>query len=329
MGGVVEIVLFSDSRAVREAFAGLSRRGKCGVSYMKTGDLKKGMASLAADTIVYLDVSGMGEAALKKALRLLSGKDGARYAVVDPKNSIRDAGALFHDGACDYIGRETLRGGITEKRIRRAAEFRKTEGPAAEAGDCGLPVGCRPSGRDWKEIRSGQEYTFCFMFIELDNLKESKKTFGDANLSNPIEPFLRHVERRISPAGGRVWMWTDYGAIVLFPFDGLRCDAVLTCFKMMLGRKLFSIEESGFNAWVSYRIVLHIGNTIYRSKGETGTLVSDSLNSIFHLGQKYARPGQFYLTDEVFGFVPAPLRDFFVPAGKFEGRDILRMRLPL
>lgn len=325
----MEIIVFSDSASVRESFAGLAKKGKCGVSFMKTADLKKGVACAPADALVYLDVSKMDASAVRKALRLLSGNNCLRYAVVDPKNSIRDAGALFHGGACDYVCREALREGISEKRVRCAAEFRKTEGPRVESESSGMRPGFRPSGKDWKEIRTGREYTFCFMFIELDNLKESKKTFGDANLSNPIEPFLRHVERSVTPAGGRIWMWTDYGAVVLFPFDGRRCDAALACFKMMLARRVFSIEESGFNAWVSYRIALHIGNTVYRSMGETGTIVSDSLNSIFHLGQKFARPGHFYLTDEVFGFVPAPLRDFFVPAGKFEGRDILRMRLPL
>lgn len=325
----MEIIVFSETRSVIEAFSGLSRKGKCDVSFMKIGELRKGLGGLAPDSLVYLDVSRMDDVALRKALRMLSGNNGLRYAVIDPKNAIRDAGALFHGGACDYVCRETLRDGLTEKRVRRAAGFRKSDAPETGPEGAGSRTTYKPSGRDWKEIRPGQEYTFCFMFIELDNLKESKKVFGDANLSNPIEPFLRHVERSISPAGGRVWMWTDYGAIVLFPFDGRRCEAVLSCFKMILGRKVFSIEESGFNAMVSYRIVLHIGNTVYRVKGETGMLVADSLNSIFHLGQKFARPGNFYLTDEVFAFTPSALRDFFVPAGGYEGREILRMRLPL
>ncbi len=325
----MEIFVFSETRSVIAAFGGLSRKGRCSVSFMKTGELKKGLAGIAPDSLVYLDVSRMDDAALKKALRLLSGNNGLRYAVVDPKNAIKDSGALFHGGACDYICRETLQGGMTEKRVLCAAAFRRVEAPRNEPEETGVPSIYKPSGRDWKEIRPGHEYTFCFMFIELDNLKESKKTFGDANLLNPIEPFLRHLERSVTPAGGKVWMWTEYGAIVLFPFDGRRCDAVLACFKMMLGRKVFSIEESGFNAMVSYRIALHIGNTVYRVKGETGTLVADSLNSIFHLGQKFARPGHFYLTSEVFAFAPKALRDFFVPAGSYEGREILRMRLPL
>ncbi|HSV97816.1 MAG TPA: hypothetical protein VLM75_12910 [Spirochaetota bacterium] len=325
----MEIIVFSETKSVIKAFSGLSIKWKFGVSFMKTGELKKGLACIALDSLVYLDVSGMDDAALKKALRLLSGNNGLRYVVVDPKNSIKDAGALFHGGACDYICREILQAGLTEKRIRCAALFRSGEAPGKAPEDAGARSTFKPSGRDWKEIRPGQEYTFCFMFIELDNLKESKKTFGDANLRNPIEPFLRHVERSVTPAGGKIWMWTEYGAIALFPFDGRRCDAVLACFKMMLGRKVFSIEESGFNAMVSYRIALHIGNTVYRLKGETGMLVADSLNSIFNLGQKFARPGHFYLTGEVFAFAPAALGDFFVPAGSYEGREILRMRLPL
>ncbi|MBP7583491.1 MAG: hypothetical protein KBA61_05635, partial [Spirochaetes bacterium] len=32
----------------------------------------------------------------------------------------------------------------------------------------------------------------------------------------------------------------------------------------------------------------HVGNTVYRVRGDTGSIISDSINSIFHLGQKYA-----------------------------------------
>ncbi len=325
----MEIIVFTENKSVVGAFGGLSRKGAYEVSFLKVDELKKAMPGIPSDALIYLDVSRLEGPALKKALRLLSGNNALRYAVIDPKNAIKDAGALFHEGASDYVCKEALRGGITEKRVRCAAGFRSGGEPAKEPVEEGARSAYRLSGGDWREIRPGQEYTFCFMFIELDNLKESKKTFGDANLSNSIEPFLRHVERSVTPAGGKVWMWTDYGAIVLFPFDGRRCDAVLACFKMMLGRKVFSIEESGFNAMVSYRIALHIGNTVYRVRGETGMLVADSLNSIFHLGQKFARAGHFYLTGEVHSFAPPALRDFFVPAGSYEGREILRMRLPL
>ncbi|RPI93658.1 MAG: hypothetical protein EHM32_07745, partial [Spirochaetales bacterium] len=176
----MEIIVFSETRSVLEAFNGLSGKAKCGVSFKKTADLKKGLKSIDPDSLVYLDVSRMDDAALKKALRLLSGNSGLRYAIVDPKNAIKDAGALFHGGASDYLCRETLQGGLTEKRVRCAAAFRKREAPDREPEKKEMPSTYKPSGRDWKEISPGHEYTFCFMFIELDNLKESKKNFGDA-----------------------------------------------------------------------------------------------------------------------------------------------------
>ena len=121
-------------------------------------------------------------------------------------------------------------------------------------------------------------------------------------------------------------MSMDSGLVVLFPFDGKRCSAILTCFRMMLDRNIISAEDISFNALISYRIALHIGNTVYRKRGDTGGIISDSINSIFHLGQKYAESGNFYITQDAFSFIPKGLSDYFVPAGIYEGRRIMQMR---
>jgi len=94
----------------------------------------------------------------------------------------------------------------------------------------------------------------------------------------------------------------------------------------MLDRNIISAEDIGFNIPLSYRISLHIGNTVYKNRGDTGHIVSDTINSVFHIGQKYAGPGGFYVTQEIFPFIPKGLDAYFIPAGVFEGREIRRMR---
>jgi hypothetical protein len=116
---------------------------------------------------------------------------------------------------------------------------------------------------------------------------------------------------------------------MLFPFDGKRSDVPVACLRLMLSKKIFSVEETSFDSLLSYRIAFHIGNTVYRKKGNTGTIVSTSINTIYHLGQKYLHPGQFYITEDALHFAPDGLKDCFVPVGNYEGHHIFRMKLPL
>jgi hypothetical protein len=127
---------------------------------------------------------------------------------------------------------------------------------------------------------------------------------------------------------GRVWMWMDFCGLVLIPFDGERCEAVLSCLRMVMNRVIISAEECDLGILLSYRIALHIGNTVYRARGDTGTIISDSINSIFHLGQKFARPGHFLVTENAEPFIPAGVRDLFRSEGVYEGRMIYRLALP-
>jgi hypothetical protein len=189
-------------------------------------------------------------------------------------------------------------------------------------------TGLRPSGRNWSTVKSGQEYTFSLMFIELDHHGEFRKNLGEDIIDATTYSFKKLVQKLVAGDHGRIWIWDDFGGLVLFPFDGTKCDAVISCFRLMLNRKVICIEELSSRMLFSYRIVLHIGNTIYRQKGKTGTLISDSINSIYHIGKKYANPGNLYITKDVLPYVPEKLRTYFIPVVKYEGLELLRMLLP-
>ena len=96
----------------------------------------------------------------------------------------------------------------------------------------------------------------------------------------------------------------------------------------MLFKHLYDIERSVFPNFISLRIVLHMGSTIYTTRN-TGQVISDSINSIFHLGQQFARPNNFYITEEVLQICHAAFTEYFVEEGDFEGRNTYRMRRPI
>jgi hypothetical protein len=97
--------------------------------------------------------------------------------------------------------------------------------------------------------------------------------------------------------------------------------------RILLSSIFYDVEESLLPGRLSFRMALSLGATVYHEH-DTGRIVSDAINSIFHLGQRFTPPGQFLLTAEAYDLVPPALREFFLPSGTFEGRRILRMLRP-
>jgi hypothetical protein len=68
---------------------------------------------------------------------------------------------------------------------------------------------------------------------------------------------------------------------------------------------------------------LHYGVINYKQPGKTGTIISDAVNFIFHLGAKKAEPGRLTISGDLPDVtVPENLKDLFIPAGEYEGRKI-------
>jgi hypothetical protein len=251
--------------------------------------------------------------------------------LIDPEGKFSDPSLAFHDGAADYLNQATLRAGIGARRLARVWDYsRKMRAdPASQASGAAAPgVVYLASGCDWSEVHPGREYTFCLLFIELDGKEGMERRYGMGNLNIALSSFRSHVEKSVKSCFGKLWYWSSFGGLVLFPFNAKECPAISCLFRMVLFRHLYDIEESPFPNFLSYRLVLHLGNLIYSGKNP-GSVVSESLNSVFHLGQQFARPGGFYLTEEVLRFGPPALKPFFLEAGVFEGRKILRMRQPV
>jgi hypothetical protein len=323
----MKVVVFSDSKSIEKCFESLNRSKVHTLDFYPVLDLKRRIKNSSNGAFIYVDVSRLEQEERARILKYLSRLTGYKYGIIDERGVIEDSATLFHLGAADYVCKNILKSGITQSRITKAVKFRTVrvkEPPAPLL----KRVTYKPSGRDWRGVKSGQEYTFTLMYIELDDKAQLKDSLSDQQFNYMTKRFKSFVQRAVAPLGGRLWIWNDFGGLVLFPFNGKSCEPIITCFRLMLSRTIFSVEELGYNKLYSYRIALHIGNTVYKSKGRTGTIVSSSINEIFHMGKKYVLPGNFFLTNEVYKYVPERMKRCFVPAGSFEEWDVTKMKLP-
>ncbi len=338
MGESMKVLLFSDKKTTIQQFAPIERSKTYSLSVHTLSELKEIVKSEGKEDLYYLDVTGMEDNEREKVLRYLKKQwkeKGLCYAVVDGKDALADPAALFHDGAVDYIGKDLLKEKISTKRINAVVEYiADTANMIEESTKAGTKIAGTKSnyilsGPGWKKVKAGKEYTFCFMYAELDLHSDWQKKSGKLHLDKVGTEFHSLIEKTVAPLEGKIWMWNDFSGVVLLPFDGSSCDALLSAFRLILNRSIISTELFRYQILMSYRIALEIGNTVYHPRGNTGTVISDTVNFLFHLGKKFAKPGNLYLTDAVTPYIPEGLKACFLPAGAFEGREITRMLLPM
>jgi len=311
----VELLVVTDSQTIQK------RMQHRGFLTLPSVDIKKELARARGPVLVYIDINSFGDT-WEKTLVSLSRKDNVFFGILDPHSKI------------DYIPQRRLTEEPNEKSIKKVLGYLKkfrVDFSNIVSNEKKNPLQSFeyiPVLRGWHDIKSGNEYTFSILFVELDDQEEMEKRYGKKNLENALVVFQKYIERHVNALGGRIWIWGRFGGIVLFPFNSNECNSVLSGFRIVMYKYLHDVEESYFPNFISFRLALHLGNLVYQEHNK-GEVVSDSINSVFHLGQKFAEPGNYYLTKEVFHYAPEPIKPYFKPVGTYEGRSIVRMRLPV
>jgi hypothetical protein len=327
---MMDLVIHSDNEEIRDLFRGLNRSKQYRILFFPKGAPFKESVENSGNTIIYFDISDWNVRAIKKGLRTLSSL-GCPWAIIDPQGLIEDSAELFHLGACDYLPPCQLTVRLKAARIHRVVDFLKAftmlgeSDDTADTNDCdGVPI--IPSGTDWNSIQQGNEYTFYFLYIELTPSKEWQVKSDDKNKKDFQIKFEQAVRRRIEPAHGKVWMWNEWGGLILFPFTAQNAQPVIIATRMILNRPLISIEEIKASTLVDYRIAFHLGNTTYHKRGYTGEIISDDINFIFHLGKKRIEENTLYITERAYPQIPTSIRSLLLESQSFEGRRLYRMK---
>ena len=301
---------------------------------------------LKAGDQVYLDISGLSPAELKKALGPLL-KRGDFCGIIDPKGTAKDPALFFFMGASDYIGPALVKKGLNKRRFTAALAWALEKKSPEETGAAAVKTGdavCEPdeeapkkkksqkllAGKfeGWQSVRSGTTGYFLFLFVSLSAKSNIRSLAGEAAF-NTVKNRLRDIlQQRLAEADALLWMDTEGSSIFLVPPVTANGRSVIEAvLKIILNSRLIGMEKLDLPAPVEFTFALHYGKTTFQTRGKTGTVISEPVNYIFHLGLKKAEPGRLTVSDEVPDEVfPAGLKDFFSPAGVFEGIPICHSR---
>lgn len=266
------------------------------------------------DSFVYLDAAAEPDIGrlLDCGARLETLEDCA-WGVIDRAGDIDDPAALFFAGAKDYLGPHQIKSGADAERIRRALVFAGFAArQAAEVAVAPFP--------GWSELPGGKEIQVRFCYAAIGNQRELLERIGEKRLYKLMEDFAAFLDPWSRECGGIVWIRETAGSLLLFPPHDEGMNPVLAAFRLLLDRALIGYEVFKLETPLTFRFAFHSGATMWKPPGSTGTVVSDDVNFIFHLGTKAAEDGIILVSDEAKSSIPAYLRDLFSPAGDFEGR---------
>jgi class 3 adenylate cyclase len=295
------------------------------VEVLPLDSLGRMLPTLGKGSLVYLDIAGLGAREQIRRVAVISEHPELLFGVIDFIGCVADPAGLFRHGAVDYLGKSLAGVGLSVGRIGEVLAYARSV--RGQTGD-NSGEDFAQAARGWDQIVEGQEYPFFFLFIEVDDAEEMKKRYGHENLTRALDTFRSFIERGVSPYGGKLWMWSSFGGMILFPFGDHSSAPIVSVLRLILWRPFYDVEESPLPNYLSFRMALSTGPMTYREK-RTGGIVCDALNSAFHLGQRFTQPGCVTLTADARRLVPDPLKDFCVPIGAFEGRKIYRIRTPL
>ena len=337
------IYIFSSksSNAVKRALAPLIEKSLAALVPGIPKDFKA-----AAEDLVYLDISSLPPPLMKKNVAQLK-KCAAFWGIIDPAGIAEDPASFFFDGACDYIGPALVKKGLDKKRfttvLKRAAE---KGGPAA--GERSPGVGKKekspgdaeteerkksqklPIGKfgGWKTIRPGTTESFFFLFVTLSDREKLRSLVSESAL-DAIKNRLRDaLGQAFREADALLWMETEDNYLFLVPSRAANCKAAVeAALKLILNSRLIGIEKLGLSMPMEFTCALHHGKTTFQAPGKTGSVVSEPVNYIFHLGIKKAEAGRLTVSGDVGEeAIPEGLADMFQNAGNFEGIAIRHSR---
>jgi hypothetical protein len=104
--------------------------------------------------------------------------------------------------------------------------------------------------------------------------------------------------------------------------------AITACLKILISVPLIISEKFGLvNVSADFVFALHYGKTPFKAPGKTGTVISEAVNFIFHLGTKFSKSGRLSISEAVPNeIIPEQIKDMFVDAGTFEDSKILHSK---
>lgn len=287
--------------------------------------------TIDSDTsMLYIDLTGLDEAQYKRILKKIkTSYPDTPWGVLELTGERGDPAWFFHEGAADYLGVGALSEGFTSARWKRIQDYLSGRSQVNLLAPSGVPESCEKEGlfTGWKSIQSGTVCPFYLLYIGPENQGGLKSSLGEKRFSDLQNRLLQYLMQVLSAADALLWMQTDASFLFLIPPERAKASLVIEqCLRLHLSCPLVSYERLLLDFSLSLACALHYGEIPFQPPGQTGTLVADGINFIFHLAHQRSCGGRLVISESAEGAIPPPLRDLFVAVEPFEGKKLIHSK---
>ncbi len=143
--------------------------------------------------------------------------------------------------------------------------------------------------RNWGVLRPGNEYTICFLRIDIAGNTELVKS-NSTDTVHRSYGFLREtVHASVERRNGRVWMWEGDGGVAAFFFGNRNQAAALAAMEIL--HELFLYNKTGcpLSTPLSVRIGVHSGLCEY-TEDNAALIKSETLQQLVNLEKSHTLP---------------------------------------
>ena len=316
----------SDKKLV--AFAGRSFPDSMAPEFIADTAFPRSIKKKAPGAFIYFDANLGMDRVLELASKL-DDIDDCGWGVLDREGTSEDPAAWFFAGASDYVGPALFKTGLGPGRLDEAIAYRGfSENADPEDAGANFPDDSdrEESFPGWAALEESADVSVRFCYTAIGDQKDLLERIGEKRLNKLREDFAVFLESWSKECGGLVWIRESSGCLLLFPPRDEGMNPILAAFRLLLDRALVGYEIFKLEVPLNFRFAFHSGRTMWRKPGATGSVVSEDVNFVFHLGMKVAGDGYILASADAQKVIPVYLRDLFTGAGDFEGRSLIASR---
>ena len=314
----MKTVLITRSRGLELLFAGVD------LVRMNPAEVDPYSLPWGAEELVYLDLGSVPKRQSGYWIERLAATRGLRWAVIDKACMLADPAHLFRQGAVDYLGAGATEGIVDQSRlaaIRAYAERLGNHVPRTNHHQ--THQGSFPG---WDALIEGKVYELCAFFTGVWDADGLRTRLGEQRFARFKAASLGVVNTIIQEHGGLLWIADDQSFLALFPPEPAS-HLVISSMRVLANMRLISYEQLRLEQEVgSLFFCLRRCELPWQKPGQTGTVISDALNYMYHLGRKFTPPCSIDLVDDLADTLEPGLKALFSEVGNFENRPIRRFQ---
>ncbi|MDX9959229.1 MAG: hypothetical protein RBT68_12375 [Spirochaetia bacterium] len=314
----MKVVLVTRSKALELIFTGID------LVRLNPAELDPGSLPWSAEELVYLDLGSVPKRQREEWISGLGSTKGLHWAVIDQARIFPDPAVLFWQGAVDYIGAKPAGGIVNPDRLSAIrAYIERLENHVPRTSHHRTHQGSFPG---WDALIEGKSYEVCALFTGVWDADGLRTRLGEQRFARFKAAVLGVVNVIIQEHSGLLWIADDQSFLALFPPE-MASQLVISAMRVLANMRLISYEQLRLEQEVGCLFFcLRRCELPWQKPGQTGTVVSDALNYMYHLGRKFTPPCTIDLVDDLAETLEPRLKAHFHEVGNFENRPIQRFQ---